>query len=135
MCSSDLDGVYLDVAAQVREVASLGVQIGVVVGGGNIFRGLQGSEKGIERVTGDHMGMLATVINSMALQDALEKQGVPTRVQSAITMSQVAEPFIRRRAVRHLEKKRVVIFGGGRERVGTVIVREEFSVARQSDSV
>ena len=102
-----------DVAAQVREVASLGVQIGVVVGGGNIFRGLQGSEKGIERVTGDHMGMLATVINSMALQDALEKQGVPTRVQSAITMSQVAEPFIRRRAVRHLEKKRVVIFGGG----------------------
>ena len=102
-----------DVAAQVREVASLGVQIGVVVGGGNIFRGLQGSEKGIERVTGDHMGMLATVINSMALQDALEKQDVPTRVQSAITMSQVAEPFIRRRAVRHLEKKRVVIFGGG----------------------
>ncbi|MEC9081928.1 MAG: UMP kinase, partial [Verrucomicrobiota bacterium] len=87
--------------------------IGVVVGGGNIFRGLQGSEKGIERVTGDQMGMLATVINSMALQDALEKQGVPTRVQSAITMSQVAEPFIRRRAVRHLEKGRVVIFGGG----------------------
>ena len=80
-----------DVAAQVREVAKLGVQIGVVVGGGNIFRGLQGSEKGIERVTGDQMGMLATVINSMALQDALEKQGVPTRVQSAITMSQVAE--------------------------------------------
>ena len=102
-----------DVAAQVREVAKLGVQIGVVVGGGNIFRGLQGSEKGIERVTGDQMGMLATVINSMALQDALEKQGVPTRVQSAITMSQVAEPFIRRRAVRHLEKGRVVIFGGG----------------------
>ena len=102
-----------DVAAQVREVARLGVQIGVVVGGGNIFRGLQGSEKGIERVTGDQMGMLATVINSMALQDALEKQGVPTRVQSAITMSQVAEPFIRRRAVRHLEKGRVVIFGGG----------------------
>ena len=97
----------------MREVAKLGVQIGVVVGGGNIFRGLQGSEKGIERVTGDQMGMLATVINSMALQDALEKQGVPTRVQSAITMSQVAEPFIRRRAVRHLEKGRVVIFGGG----------------------
>ena len=101
------------VAAQVREVARLGVQIGVVVGGGNIFRGLQGSEKGIERATGDYMGMLATVINSMALQDALEKQGVPTRVQSAISMSQVAEPFIRRRAVRHLEKGRVVIFGGG----------------------
>jgi uridylate kinase len=102
-----------DVAAQVREVARLGVQIGVVVGGGNIFRGLQGSEKGIERATGDYMGMLATVINSMALQDALEKQGMPTRVQSAISMSQVAEPFIRRRAVRHLEKGRVVIFGGG----------------------
>ena len=102
-----------DVAAQVREVASLGVQIGVVVGGGNIFRGLQGSEKGIERVTGDHMGMLATVINSMALQDALEKQNVPTRVQSAITMSQVAEPYIKRKAVRHLEKKRIVIFAAG----------------------
>ena len=101
------------VAAQVREVARLGVQIGVVVGGGNIFRGLQGSEKGIARATGAYMGMLATVINSMALQDALEKQGVPTRVQSAISMSQVAEPFIRRRAVRHLEKGRVVIFGGG----------------------
>ena len=101
------------VAAQVREVARLGVQIGVVVGGGNIFRGLQGSEKGIERATGDYMGMLATVINSMALQDALEKQGVQTRVQSAISMAQVAEPFIRRRAVRHLEKGRVVIFGGG----------------------
>ena len=101
------------VAAQVREVSRLGVQIGVVVGGGNIFRGLQGSEKGIERATGDYMGMLATVINSMALQDALEKQGVQTRVQSAISMAQVAEPFIRRRAVRHLEKGRVVIFGGG----------------------
>jgi len=101
------------VAAQIREVARLGVQIGVVVGGGNIFRGLQGSEKGIERATGDYMGMLATVINSMALQDALEKQGVQTRVQSAISMAQVAEPFIRRRAVRHLEKGRVVIFGGG----------------------
>jgi len=85
----------------------------VVIGGGNIFRGLPGSERGIERATGDYMGMLATVINSLALQDALEKIGVATRVQSAITMSQVAEPFIRRRAVRHLEKGRVVIFGGG----------------------
>jgi uridylate kinase len=85
----------------------------IVVGGGNIFRGLQGSEKGIERATGDYMGMLGTVINALALQDALEKQGVATRVQSAIAMSQVAEPFIRRRAVRHLEKGRVVIFGGG----------------------
>jgi uridylate kinase len=100
-------------AAQIREVKELGVQVVLVIGGGNIFRGLSGSEKGIERATGDYMGMLATVINSLALQDALEKLGVPTRVQSAISMSQVAEPFIRRRAVRHLEKGRVVIFGGG----------------------
>src|SRR5574341_1402871 len=100
-------------ARQIREVRDLGVQVVVVVGGGNIFRGLPGSERGIERATGDYMGMLATVINSLALQDALEKLGVATRVQSAITMSQVAEPFIRRRAVRHLEKGRVVIFGGG----------------------
>jgi uridylate kinase len=83
------------------------------VGGGNIFRGLSGSERGIDRATGDYMGMLATVINALALQDSLEKVGVPTRVQSAITMAQIAEPFIRRRAVRHLEKGRVVIFGGG----------------------
>ena len=101
------------IASQIGGVCGLGVQIGVVVGGGNIFRGLQGSKKGIERATGDYMGMLATVINAMALQDALEKQGVATRVQSAIAMSQVAEPFIRRRAIRHLEKGRVVIFGGG----------------------
>jgi uridylate kinase len=100
-------------AAQIREVKDLGVQVVVVIGGGNIFRGLAGSEKGIERATGDYMGMLATIINALALQDALEKQGVPTRVQSAINVSQVAEPFIRRRAVRHLEKGRVVIFGGG----------------------
>jgi uridylate kinase len=100
-------------AAQIAEVRGLGVQVVVVIGGGNIFRGLQGSEKGIERATGDYMGMLATVINALALQDALEKLGVPTRVQTAITMAQVAEPFIRRRAVRHLEKGRVVIFGGG----------------------
>ncbi len=100
-------------AEQVREVRELGVQAVIVVGGGNIFRGLSGSERGIERATGDYMGMLATVINALALQDSLEKLGVPTRVQSAITMSQVAEPFIRRRAVRHLEKGRVVIFGGG----------------------
>ena len=102
-----------DMARQIREVRELGVQVVVVVGGGNIFRGLSGSERGIERATGDYMGMLATVINALALQDALEKLGVATRVQSAITMSQVAEPFIRRRAVRHLEKGRVVIFGGG----------------------
>ena len=102
-----------DMAEQIREVRELGVQVVVVVGGGNIFRGLAGSERGIERATGDYMGMLATVINALALQDALEKLGVATRVQSAITMSQVAEAFIRRRAVRHLEKGRVVIFGGG----------------------
>jgi len=100
-------------AAEILEVRELGVEVVVVVGGGNIFRGLSGSERGIERATGDYMGMLATVINALALQDALEKQGVPTRVQSAITMAQVAESFIRRRAVRHLEKGRVVIFGGG----------------------
>jgi uridylate kinase len=100
-------------AQQIREVRDLGVEVVIVIGGGNIFRGLPGSERGIERATGDYMGMLATVINSLALQDALEKLGVATRVQSAITMSQVAEPFIRRRAVRHLEKGRVVIFGGG----------------------
>lgn len=100
-------------ACQIVEVRELGVEIAVVVGGGNIFRGIAGSERGIERATGDYMGMLATVINALALQDALEKHGVPTRVQTAITMAQVAEPFIRRRAVRHMEKGRVVIFGGG----------------------
>ena len=100
-------------AEQIREVRDLGVQVVIVVGGGNIFRGLSGSKRGIERATGDYMGMLATIINGLALQDALEKIGVPTRVQSAISMAQVAEPFIRRRAVRHLEKGRVVIFGGG----------------------
>jgi uridylate kinase len=100
-------------ARQVCEVRELGVEVVIVVGGGNIFRGLQGSERGLERATADYMGMLATVINALALQDALEKLEVPTRVQSAISMSQVAEPFIRRRAVRHLEKGRVVIFGGG----------------------
>jgi uridylate kinase len=102
-----------DMARQIREVRALGVEVVIVVGGGNIFRGLRGSEEGIDRATGDYMGMLATVINALALQDALEKQGVATRVQSAIAMSQVAEPFIRRRAKRHLEKGRVVIFGGG----------------------
>jgi uridylate kinase len=102
-----------DMACQVAEVQKLGVEVVIVVGGGNIFRGLQGSEKGIERATGDYMGMLATVINALALQDALEKQGIATRVQSAINMTQIAEPFIRRRAVRHLEKGRVVIFAAG----------------------
>jgi uridylate kinase len=102
-----------DMASQIGLVRKLGVQTVIVVGGGNIFRGLPGSERGIERATGDYMGMLATVINALALQDALEKNGVATRVQTAITMAQLAEPFIRRRAVRHLEKGRVVIFGGG----------------------
>jgi uridylate kinase len=102
-----------EMARQIAEVRDLGVQVVVVAGGGNIYRGAGGGERGIERATGDYMGMLATVINSLALQDALEKLGVETRVQSAIAMSQVAEPFIRRRAVRHLEKGRVVIFGGG----------------------
>jgi uridylate kinase len=102
-----------DMASQIREVRELGVEVVIVIGGGNIFRGSAGSEGGIERATGDYMGMLATVINALALQDALEKAGVATRVQSAITMHQVAEAFIRRRAVRHLQKGRVVIFGGG----------------------
>ncbi len=102
-----------DMARQIQEVRELGVQVVLVIGGGNIYRGLSGSVGGIERATGDYMGMLATVINSLALQDALEKLGVGTRVQSAITMHQVAEPFIRRRAQRHLEKGRVVIFGAG----------------------
>ncbi len=105
--------ILRNMALQIREVQALGVEIVVVVGGGNIFRGLQGSERGIERATGDYMGMLATVINALALQDALEKEGVETRVQSALQISAVAEPFIRRRAMRHLEKGRVVIFGGG----------------------
>ncbi|HTA29800.1 MAG TPA: UMP kinase, partial [Candidatus Cybelea sp.] len=97
-----------EMARQIAEVREMGVQVVVVAGGGNIYRGASGGERGIERATGDYMGMLATVINSLALQDALEKLGVETRVQSAIAMSQVAEPFIRRRAVRHLEKGRVV---------------------------
>ena len=100
-------------AEQICEVRNLGVQVVVVVGGGNIFRGISGSKRGIQLATVDYMGMLATIINSLALQDALEKLGTPTRVQSAIAMSQIAESFIRRRAVRHLEKGRVVIFGGG----------------------
>ena len=101
------------IADEVREVHALGVEIAIVVGGGNIIRGLAASHRGIDRVTGDHMGMLATVINALALQDALEKRGVPTRVQSAIDINTVAEPFIRRRAIRHLEKNRVVIFAAG----------------------
>ena len=101
------------VAQEVKDVHSLGVEIAIVIGGGNIFRGLSATAQGMERVSGDLMGMLATVINSIALQDALEKVGVFTRVVSAIEMREVAEPFIRRRAIRHLEKRRVVIFAAG----------------------
>ncbi|MEZ5173809.1 MAG: UMP kinase [Bacteroidia bacterium] len=100
-------------ASQIRDIANAGVQVAVVIGGGNIFRGIQAAEGGMDRVQGDYMGMLATVINSMALQSALESAGVQTRLQSAIKMEQICEPFIRRRAVRHLEKGRVVIFGAG----------------------
>jgi uridylate kinase len=101
------------IAEEVREVHRIGVQVGMVVGGGNIYRGLEASARGMDRSTADYMGMLATVINGLALQDALEKLGVDTRVQTAIEMKEVAEPFIRRRALRHLEKGRVVIFVGG----------------------
>ncbi len=100
-------------AAELREVHRIGCELALVIGGGNIFRGIAASAAGIDRATGDYMGMLATVINALALQDALEKLGVPTRVLSAIEMQQVAEPYIRRRATRHLEKGRVVIFAGG----------------------
>ena len=100
-------------AGEIKRVYDLGVEIAIVIGGGNIIRGVNASSQGIERVTADHMGMLATVINALALQDALEKQDVTTRVQTAIVIRDVAEPFIRRRALRHLEKKRVVIFGAG----------------------
>ncbi len=105
--------IIKSVAGQVKEVVELGVEVAVVVGGGNIWRGKVGSEMGMDRATADYMGMLATVMNSLALQDSLEKQGVETRVLSSIEMRQVAEPYIRRRAIRHLEKKRVVIFAAG----------------------
>ena len=102
-----------DIAQEIKNVKELDVQLAIVIGGGNIFRGLAGTKHGLDRTTGDYMGMLATVINALALQDALEKNGVQTRVQSAIEMRSVAEPFIRRRAMRHLEKGRVVIFAAG----------------------
>ncbi|HXN55904.1 MAG TPA: UMP kinase [Myxococcales bacterium] len=105
--------VLQQIASEIREVVELGVEVGVVIGGGNIFRGVSASTEGMDRASADYMGMLATVINGLALQDALEKLGVFTRVQSAIEMSQLAEPYIRRRAVRHLEKGRVVIFAAG----------------------
>ena len=105
--------VATQIAKDIHEIQSLGVQTAVVIGGGNLFRGLAASAKGMDRATADYMGMLATVINALALQDALEHNGVPTRVASAIEMRAVAEPFIRRRAVRHLEKGRVVVFAAG----------------------
>lgn len=109
-----IDPVTVDVISkQVVEVANKGIQVAIVVGGGNIWRGLSGKAKGMDRVSADYMGMLATVMNALALQDAIEKNGVVTRVQTAITMQQVAEPYIRRRAIRHMEKGRVVIFGAG----------------------
>ena len=100
-------------AKEIKEIVDQGVQVAIVIGGGNIFRGIQAEEGGMERTQGDYMGMLATVINSMALQSALETEGVYTRLQTAIEMKEIAEPFIKRRAVRHLEKNRVVIFGAG----------------------
>jgi uridylate kinase len=105
--------VVASIARQIAEAKSLGTELGIVVGGGNIIRGLSASAQGTDRTTADYMGMLATVINALALQDALEKEGVQTRVQTAIWMQELAEPYIRRRAMRHLEKGRVVIFAGG----------------------
>lgn len=105
--------VIKQIAEDVAEAHNAGVQIGLVIGGGNIFRGIAASADGMDRASSDYMGMLATMINALALQDALEKQNVPTRVQSAIAMAEIAEPYIRRRAMRHLEKDRIVIFGAG----------------------
>ncbi len=107
------EAVVVAIAQEIKGIHGLGVEVAVVVGGGNIIRGLAASHRGIDRVTGDFMGMLATVINALALQDALEKRGVATRVQTAIDIREVAEPFIRRRAIRHLEKGRVVLFAAG----------------------
>ena len=101
------------IASEIKSLADLKIQIGIVIGGGNIFRGIEASAKGMDRTTADYMGMLATVINSLALQSALEMRGLPTRVQSSIEMREIAEPFIQRKAVRHLEKGRIVIFAGG----------------------
>ncbi len=105
--------VLSGIATEIREVHSLGIQIGIVIGGANIFRGIAASTQGMDRVAGDYIGMLATVINGLALQNALEREGVDTRVQTAIEMKALAEPYIRRKAIRHLEKGRVVIFAGG----------------------
>ncbi|MGF1458558.1 MAG: UMP kinase [Leptolyngbyaceae cyanobacterium] len=105
--------IVQSIAEEITTVVNNGIQIAIVVGGGNIFRGIKGSAAGMDRATADYIGMLATVMNAMTLQDAIERNGIPTRVQTAITMQEVAEPYIRRRAIRHLEKKRVVIFGAG----------------------
>ncbi len=112
--SYGIDGnIVQEIAQEVAEVVASGVQVAIVVGGGNIFRGVKGAASGMDRATADYIGMIATVMNAMTLQDALERIGVPTRVQTAISMQEVAEPYIRRRAIRHLEKRRVVIFGAG----------------------
>jgi uridylate kinase len=109
-----IDGnIVQEIAQEVADVAASGIQVAIVVGGGNIFRGVKGAAAGMDRATADYIGMIATVMNAMTLQDALEQIGMPTRVQTAISMQEVAEPYIRRRAIRHLEKKRVVIFGAG----------------------
>ena len=109
-----IDAVRLkEYAHEIKQITDKGVEVAIVIGGGNIFRGLAGASSGMDRVQGDHMGMLATVINGLALQSALENEDVPTRLQSAININEVAEPFIHRKAIRHLEKGRVVIFGGG----------------------
>lgn len=105
--------VLKQIAQDIKAAHSTGIEIGLVIGGGNIFRGIAASAEGMDRASSDYMGMLATCINALALQDALEKEGVPTRVQSAIEMAEIAEPYIRRRAIRHLEKGRIVIFGAG----------------------
>ena len=105
--------IVQDIAQEVADVVASGVQVAIVVGGGNIFRGVKGAAAGMDRATADYIGMIATVMNAMTLQDSLEQIGVPTRVQTAIAMQEVAEPYIRRRAMRHLEKRRVVIFGAG----------------------
>src|SRR5262249_10908317 len=124
--------VVLRIATEIRDVHSLGVQVAIVIGGGNIFRGIKASAEGFDRVTADHMGMLATVINALAIQDALEKMDVYTRVQSAIEMRQVAEMYIRRRAVRHLEKRRVVIFAAGARKPG-LLHRHDRCIACDGD--
>ena len=110
--------ILASMARRVVRLAELGVQIGIVLGGGNIFRGLKGEAKGVNRTIGDNMGMLATIINGLAMQNALEQLGLATRLQTAIEMHQVAEPFIQRKALRHLEKGRVVIFAGGTGKIG-----------------